>query len=518
LKKGSSVYKVARFWVHLLMCYISILLMLGYSYGSGDMGESLSAILKLNNPALLPNDFYTSFLLSSPVHERLVFIHLLNIGQSFPATWALILHAGSSLLLISGLYKISSLVLTSRFFRWITIFSALVVLNNYNLGGNELYYNYLVPSLPAKALAAWSLFFFFKRNLGLSVLFALGTALFQPIVALQIISISALSSIPLYLEEKKFDFKNKWAGLLMMIPLAVYLWMLWKYHNLTAIDTQTYKDIISLRMPHHFIPSYFPLKSVILYGAMVLFALYWYFRNFRILFYWNVILLMGCLVYMVLLNLPTDIGLMTQWFKSTIWLEFFAVLAIIGFINDRLMMRLNMAYFFGILLTILIALLYLRLPPLNDKPYEFGKRWMNYETVEIALAAKELTPDSALFIIPPDINNFRHVAQRSLFVDFKSIAHNKAYLAEWQTRVQAVYNLRTGNQEPWGFAAVEAAKNHYSQLYKPELEEFIRNYGITHMLTDSEHLLPYPIIVRTKHYIIYDLRHWDGEALIESEM
>jgi len=500
-------YRVGRFIVHLLMCYICILLMLGYSYGSGDMGESLSAILKLRQPDLLVNDFYTSFLLSSKIHERFAFIHLLNLGNNFATTWALILHALFSMLLISGLYKISSLILTSRFFRWITIFLTLVVLNNYNLGGNELYYNYIVPSLPAKALASWSLYYFFKKNLGFSALFVLGAALFQPIVALQIISISVLSAVPIYMTDKKWNYQYSTLAAVFMVPLFVYLYILWNYHNITAIDTQTYKDIISLRMPHHFLPSYFPLNSIILYLTMVMFSFTWYYKNYKAFFFWNVVLVLGCLVYMGLLPWPTDIGFMTQWFKSTIWLEFFSVLAVIGFINNRMMVRMNMAYFFAILLIILTGLLYLRLPPLKNKPYEFGKSWMENEQVEIALAAKELTPKEALFIVPPDINNFRHVAGRSLFVDFKSIAHNKAYLSEWLARVQSVYQLNTGRNAPWGMEAVKAAKVNYAALKKTDIEVLVENHGITHMLTDAEHLLPYPIIARSTGYIIYDLLH-----------
>lgn len=498
-------YRVSRFMLHLLMCYISIIVMLGYGFGDSDMVESLSVLLHMNNPELLTQDFYVSSLQSVPLNERIVFIYLMQLGSDFLTTWAVILHAIFGMTLIAGLYKITSLYLASRFFRWITIYITIVVLSNYNLGGNELYYNYLVPSLPSKAFAAWAIYFFLTDRIIRSSIFLILGALFQPIVAVQILVLAVVSSIPAYWKKQVSFKKTDLISLVFIIPFVLYLVALWRYHHAVPMDAQEYIDILRLRMPHHFFPSYYPLSSYIIYLILAGFAGYWYFHNGIRIFYWIIVTILGCLVYYGLLAMGFDIGLNTQWFKTTIWLEFFGVLSIMGFINERVMMRLNMAYFFAILLSTLTLFLVFRWPPLTDKEYDYGDRWLNDPEIVIAQAAKELTDPDALFIIPPQFDMFRQVAERSVFIDFKSIAHNKKYLREWTRRMEQVYKLKTGANQPAGFTALVIGTEQYYSLEKSEIDQLVRDHKITHMLTHTEHFLPYPVVVRTTKYVIYNL-------------
>lgn len=498
-------YRVSRFLLHLLMCYISVIVMLGYGFGDSDMVESLSILLNLNNPDLLTKDFYVTSLLSAPLNERMVFIYLLQLGSDFLTTWAVILHAVFGMTLIAGLYKISSLYLASRFFRWMTIYITLVVLSTYNLGGNELYYNYLVPSLPSKAFAAWAIYFFLTGRIVRSSIFLALGALFQPIVAVQILVLALVSSIPAFWKKQVSFKKSDLISLIFILPLILYLGALWKYHHSIPMDAHEYLDILRLRMPHHFFPSYYPISSYLLYIVLSAFALYWFYYNGIRLFYWIVVTILGCLVYYGLLVMGLDIGMSTQWFKTTIWLEFFGVLSIMGFVNERLMMRLNMAYFFAILLSTLTLFLVFRWPPLTDKAYDYGNRWLDDPEVVIALAAKELTEPDALFIIPPQFDKFRQVAARSVFIDFKSIAHNKKYLKEWTHRMEQVYKLRTGKGNPAGFEALAVGTENYYSLEKSEIDQLVLKYNISHMLTHAEHFLPYTVVARTTKYVIYNI-------------
>ena len=488
------------------MCYCSIVMMLGYSFGHGDMAESLSLLLKMNDPSLLSRDFYTSSMNMHLLNERFLFVRVLSFGSDSLESFTLVLHALTSMLLISGLYKICSLIIASRFLRWLAIYICLVLFNSINLGGNELYYNFWVPSLPAKAFGSWALYFYFTRRIGWSMLFITIGALFQPLVAAQLLLLQIGADLLKVVGKVQLKSPQHYIQYITGIPLAIYLFLLWQYHHTDEVLTDaSYLAIIGLRMPHHFFPEHFSIYVYIIYLILTVPALIWLYRYQVSLAIWVSLILAGIAVYCLLLWWGSSIGIQTQWFKTTIWLEFMVIVALIGWINDRLAIKINMAYFFALLLILLSFLVIYKVPPFQNKPYQFGESWQEVPEKSIFEAATQMTDTSALFIIPPDMGDFRHMTTRSVFVDFKSIAHNKGYLKEWADRVEQIYGMSTQKGKPKGFQAVAYARSYYYNLTKDDILQLKEQYGITHMLTYEDHLLPFQVLARSTDYIIYDL-------------
>lgn len=488
------------------MFYISVLLMLGYSFGSGDMIESLSLIVNKEYPDLLSSDFYINAMSGQVFNERTLFVLILGLFPKHLEIWSILFHAISSMALFAGLYKIGSVFLPSRFFRWLSLYILIVLLNQVNLGGNELYYNFIVPSLPAKAAGAWSLYYFIKAKYSRSALFLLIAVIFQPLVAAQLFLLH-LVVVGVKVISGQLDWKKQhnWA-MLFILPMVIYLFLLAQYHDSVDLSTDEYFGIVRLRMAHHFFPAHFGLYNYIIYGLLLIVSLYYFYKNHRGLFWWILTIIDGCLIYIILLQAGIELSLMTQWFKSTIWLEYLGVLSIVAIINERLMMRINMAYFFTGLLLMLIFILYMKWPPLDNKSYEFGDTWMDTYEVEIAKAARDLTSPDALFLIPPTNSTFRHVARRSVWVDFKSISHNKAYLKEWANRIKIVYGLDPLSGRHVGFKCIPVAAHFFFNLDAHQLMALKKEFGITHILTHIDHILPFKPTARTKQYIIYELK------------
>lgn len=507
----TATYRTGKFIVHLSMFYISILLMLGYSFGSGDMVEALSLITYQINPDLFSSDLYIQSMTSELFNERYLYILTLGLFQNHIETWAIVFHAICSLVLFSGLYKIASLFLPSRFFRWISLYIMVVLLNQINIGGNELYYNFIVPSLPAKAAGAWSLYFFLREKYTRSALFIAISVIFQPLVAAQLLLLHLITLLVNVISGKmSWKKQNNWS-FVFIIPVIGYLALLSQYHQAVDLSSSDYFNIIRLRMAHHFFPAHFGLVNYIIYAILTISALYYFYRQNRTLFWWILAIIDGCLIYIILIHLEIELALMTQWFKSTIWLEYLGVLSFVAMINERLMMRINMAYFFSGLLILLSLIIYMKWPPLDNKPYEFADSWMDTYEVEIAEAAGDLTTEDAVFIIPATNSTFRHVSKRSVFVDFKSISHNKAYLAEWAYRVNLVYGLDHHADRQVGFNSIPYAAQHYANLDAQDLVQLKKDFGVTHILTYIDHVLPFKTVARTAKYAIYEIKPTDED-------
>ncbi len=499
------------FLLHLVLFYLMVLLLNGYGYGGGDMTETLSLVLHQFNPDVLASDLYVSTMASNPIHERLPFVYLLSFGGAQPVYWAFFLHACCSLLLFAGMYRIAAEFIPSEVFRWGVVIVVTVGLQGIHLGGNDLYDLQFTPSFPAKALAVWAIYYFIRRRLSVSVLLLMIAVLFQPLIAAQLILLFGLSLfVQLILGQVHWKPGFLVAGILTL-PIVLYILLLMNYHQSDPIDTDVYFQIIHLRMDHHFFPDSFGLFNYIIYAILLGSSLiYFRYMNKRIF-----ILLLAItgvsLLYAAGIHFNIKTALLTQWFKTTIWLEFLGTIAIASWLQRIFTFRIHIGFLFSILILILGIIAWAGWPPLDGKSYDFGSSWRDYEVVEIAEMAKEKTGKEALFLIPPNTTRFRHVAERSVYVDFKSISHNTPYLLAWSERVKKVYGLDAfdGNPEG-GFERIPEASEHYRQLSESELRSLHTIEGVTHMLTARSHALNFPIVAETDQFRIYRLDRPDS--------
>lgn len=492
------------FFLKAIATYVALLLMLGYQFGTNDMVEGLAYATKIQHQELYTKDLYIQTISSHWINERIGFVLLIVLGLKWITGWALLLHFLASFSLICGIYKVGAIYIHSRFYRWMAVFFTLILMQQFSLGGNELYYNYLVPSLAAKSIAIWIVFFCLKRNWWLAFALINPVVFFQPLVGAQMGLIAGILLIADDVRERKFHYTSYLIGLLMSIPALIWLLLLFKYHNQENVASVVdYLDLIRLRMPHHYLPEWFSWQSYVVTGVISLLSMIWFWKHDRRVFHLIAWILVGCGLYGIAIRAGYEWPLQTQWFKTTIWVELFAVISFLAWLNRRLVIKVKMLYFFGILLAMLSVLWYLDVPPFKEKSYDFGDHWTNNAAVDIALACEKLTPVDALFIIPPENNSFRFASKRSVYVDFKSIAHQKRYLNEWYRRSRQIYGLRAGGQTG-GFRVIPQAIYDYSHL-STEQVRMLRAYGVTHMLTYANHKLDLPIVIKNESFVVYSI-------------
>lgn len=68
-------------------------------------------------------------------------------------------------------------------------------------------------------------------------------------------------------------------------------------------------------------------------------------------------------------------------------------------------------------------------------------RAANPEIAEACAWAKENTPGEAVFLIPPDLEEFRVLSQRAVVVDWKNVPYRNAELRDWFDRIARTTNL-----------------------------------------------------------------------------
>ncbi|GEM_PF-1252949 len=494
------------FAFHLVLFYLTVLLFNGYGFGSGDMTETLSLVIKGNQPELFQGDLYVSSMMQSPINERNPFIWLLGLLSIIQESWAFILHAASALLLFAGMYKITALYISSPFLRWVTLYIVVVGLHGVHLGGNDIYDTQIAPSFPAKAFGIWAVYFFIQRRIPRTSAFLLLAVIFQPLVAAQLLLIFGVALLYQTLF-CVFQWRRShlWT-VVFLLPMLLYLFTLKQYHHSEVLSATEYFQIIHLRMDHHFFPSDFGIKNYLIYTLLFASSLFYFYHRGFLLFLFTCAVALGGLIYSVGSAMNLELALQTQWFKSTLWVEFLGVLGFSAWLSSRIRIQVQMSIFLIALLAILSGIAFLGWPPLDNKSYDFGQRWKQNQEVKIAELAKQTTPLEAIFLIPPGSTRFRHVAQRSVWVDFKSISHNKSYLKAWSERVQLVYGLKASQiQRAGGFECIPDAKTFYYSLTESQLWALKKQKGVTHILTKKEHILPFPVASKSEEYVVYEI-------------
>lgn len=112
----------------------------------------------------------------------------------------------------------------------------------------------------------------------------------------------------------------------------------------------------------------------------------------------------------------------------------------------------------------------------------------------IARAAGEVSPEGAIWVLPPELENFRILAHRGVVVDFTSIPFGGAGMTDWRARVDAVYGPVAGS----GFAAQKSMDENYRTA--PGLEA-ARDYGATFAVLYRDTPWTGPVLAENETYV-----------------
>lgn len=493
--------------------YILLILHHGYELGRNDHEQAAYGYY-LNDNSLYANDFYIQSLARQTPNERTFYGKFISFtGNNIPL-FSFIWHFVFTIILLLGVRKISTLFIQNEWFRWLSVSTLFLLFYNIHLGSNELYYNSFIPSLPAKAIGVWGLWFFLqKKYLYSSLLFSL-SIYFQPLAGGQLVLISFIVLIVTSFKTNKLKlFKNVlWFVIpvgFLTVPFLVSAFL--KFNNSSVPDSFIFDVFFSFRNPHHFLPSYFPLKNWIILILVFVFAMFYYFKHNTELFSFIMAVVIGCVIYSFFIEIfHSEKAASTQWFKSTIWVEMFGVIAIISFI-EQYVNKIAEKYFINnkfIVFYIVIssAFIFQILYPFNlpwKVKYDFYPFLKPDAAVEISILAKEKTPANACFVTPIDFTELKFYGQRSSYIDYKLPVHNKLKIAEWMQRVTRVYKVDYRNKEK-GFEVNKIANNNYYNLNAKNFNT-LKKFGVNYIITTVSHILPYTIVAKNSVFVIYKI-------------
>jgi hypothetical protein len=123
--------------------------------------------------------------------------------------------------------------------------------------------------------------------------------------------------------------------------------------------------------------------------------------------------------------------------------------------------------------------------------------------------ARDHTPVDAIFLVPPNEQEFRLVARRGIIVNFKGVPQLSSELGEWRDRLCRVLDMPSLAPLPHRFdRALAAISIRYDEVPAEHLVAVAEHYGARYLLATHPLDLPAParLVFERGRYHLYDLR------------
>jgi hypothetical protein len=110
------------------------------------------------------------------------------------------------------------------------------------------------------------------------------------------------------------------------------------------------------------------------------------------------------------------------------------------------------------------------------------------DELDMARAARDMTPAGTLLLTPPDFGRFRLASRRGIVADFKGMPFLERDIRPWRRRIEDLYGPTTGG----GHAVMAEMRDNWRRVGDARLVELARRYGATHavLYTDTSTALP----------------------------
>ena len=128
----------------------------------------------------------------------------------------------------------------------------------------------------------------------------------------------------------------------------------------------------------------------------------------------------------------------------------------------------------------------------------------------VSLYARKTTPETAVFLTPPDFGRFRIVARRAIIVDFKMIPHQDWAIIKWKKRLTDCYR----EVEKTGIPAAEEMAENYKKISKERMVFLSREYGASYAILYKSTPSEFPTLYEDE---LYKLVRLDSERNIGFE-
>lgn len=230
----------------------------GHYYGAGPDYTYLMAGLRLADPSLLERDWYLGLPPHAPVFA------LLGAAASrllpLPLAWAALHAAAAATILVTarrclralGAPEAAAALFAVASLRW----------DSKDIGGHALWFNEVHPQALGQALLTAAIgSFLLGRPVGAALAAGAGTA-FHPPMGL---ALTGLLAVGFFLDSR--DEERRWLRrasvvyLALALPAVLYLAVFELRAGRAAAPPGTFLDMVRMRLPHHFLPSTWPVEG-----------------------------------------------------------------------------------------------------------------------------------------------------------------------------------------------------------------------------------------------------------------
>lgn len=439
------------------------------------MIEIIPALKKMQNSTLYPNDFYLNFTESLSLHERSCILWFYHILGAHNPIILLSIYSIALFFFILGLHKIFKFFIDSELLSLLGVLIILFPVRYFSIGENELFYAMPVSAIYSKTLCLWALIFRLRNQSRIAYSLLIPATWFHILAGVQFFLLLFIAELFL---------NSQWERIKKIIPsLFIYviatfpylIWILLSRKSPHGHDT-SFMDIIEFRIGHHFFIQYSSLTSIILLSILYICAIFIWKAQSKLLYYLSLAQISILVLYLVMVGFfRLEPALQIQWLKTTIWIELIGILAILRFLNQYKVFHLTRMsnHLISIILIAMIPVLS------NFKKKESSS--ILKEEIQLASWCQKNTAIEALFVYPPFFTRFKSISERSSWVDFKAISHQKAYLVPWYDRIQRIYNINLEDRRNKIDLPTKANFN-YSNISNETLVYLLREQSVDYII------------------------------------
>ncbi len=469
-------------WFIPLVMYGLLIFAHGYVYGYQDQMDFMPYALQIQGTEGYENDFYINCL-KGQLNERWFIAQALAcIPERAWPLFFITLHFLASWALIQGMLKFCKYAGLVPWAQWAVILTCLILLYHRNLGGNELYYNMVTPSLLAKSLGIWSLWYAFQQAKWRAAWCCIIATYIHPVAGVQVFLLSMI-------------LIGDSGRILFILTTLTFLlpYLLPLYFQLDQVaEKVSLVEVMQLRNPHHFMPSHFGRSNIFLLSSLYLIGTALAYKLDRPLFNIMAFIIAGCLVYVLLLGFYPELSFKTQWFKSTIWLKFFSLLIIARWLNQQIRdyPRLSFLHHPILVFVFFTAVLNMAIRHSRYASYTFPGTPPTADQL-VAREAGSVSQPEDVFLVPADFTSFKYYSRRSTWVDWKAVPHQSTCLSLWADKIKLAYGLNTGYQGDLN--SVYSQSNRFLSQLSPEAKINLKSLGVTFLIFRPENKAGYSI-------------------------
>lgn len=428
----------------------------GYTFNSWDQAECLPQVYQLLDSSLYSNDFFMQ-----EYHKaftvRFYFVYFIY-GLSYILSVPIVCFSLTVLALFLSVFyfiKITQQITDNSIAVVLSPLFAFFVFFNFTVGGNQIQSNSMIPGTLSAVFSIIGIYLFLRKKYNISFLvLGLGT-LFQPLVTLQVF----LVLVPMMFLELKYIGLTK-----ILIAVIIYFVVASpmlvpvfyrQFFQHVEYDSQLYYQVLYRFRNHlHYLPSLFPVQDYIRFAALIIAAFaairYTEIRNTKFIYFFSGILIFGMLLYWILLEVAgiNAIGKL-QWFKTTVWVNAIACIALAVFIGNVIESYFKadwkkLLFPASVVGSLLLLVVLLNSSMLPIKKLQIRYQVGNYIKSDLTLLhewMEQHLPKDAVILCSPENTSIICEAKRSQVVQYQAIIHEPFYMLPWYEKFKEIYGV-----------------------------------------------------------------------------